>query len=81
MYFSLELAHELHLSLNDVLTMSVSEVQLWQAFFLCRNEKIKAEYDKNTGAKKSVSGKKFTHTYSIDNEDAVKSILDRHVKK
>lgn len=63
------LAYELKLPLSEVYKMTVKEVQLWQAFFILRNEK--------TGEKKqnSKSGAKFTKNINIDNENALKLLM------
>lgn len=63
------LAYELKLPLSEVYKMTVKEVQLWQAFFILRNEK--------SGEKKqnSNSGKKYTKNININNEDALKLLI------
>lgn len=63
------LADELKIPLSEVYKMTVKEVQLWQAFFILRNEK--------TGEKKqnSNSGKKYTKNININNEDALKLLI------
>lgn len=63
------LADELKIPLSEVYKMTVKEVQLWQAFFILRNEK--------TGKKKenSNSGKKYTKNININNEDALKLLI------
>lgn len=63
------LADELKIPLSEVYKMTVKEVQLWQAFFILRNEK--------SGEKKqnSNSGKKYTKNININNEDALKLLI------
>lgn len=63
------LADELKLPLSEVYKMTVKEVQLWQAFFILRNEK--------SGEKKqnSTKNKKYTKNININNEDALKLLI------
>ena len=73
----MELARELKLPLSEVFSMSVREIQLWQAFFLYKNDK--------TGNKKKKSvknkGKKYQRVVNINDERSVKALMSRNFKK
>lgn len=60
--------------------MSVREIQLWQAFFLYKNDK-----NEKTGAteQKSVKnkGKKYQRVVNINDERSVKALMSRNFKK
>lgn len=50
-------------------------MQLWQAFFIVRNEKINKQTEKQSGKQK------YQRKFSIDDESGIKSIIDRNQKK
>lgn len=50
-------------------------MQLWQAFFIVRNEKINKQTEKPSGKQK------YQRKFSIDDESGIKSIIDRNQKK
>jgi len=65
----------LHKSIEEVQSFSVAEMQLWQAFFIVRNEKINKQTEKPSGKQK------YQRKFSIDDESGIKSIIDRNQKK
>jgi len=73
----LELARELKLPLSEVFSMSVREIQLWQAFFLYKNDKTVASEQKSLKNK----GKKYQRVVNINDERSVKALMSRNFKK
>ncbi|MEF2913179.1 MAG: hypothetical protein U0O25_02505 [Succinivibrio sp.] len=65
----------MHKSIEEVQSFSVAEMQLWQAFFIVRNEKINKQTEKQSGKQK------YQRKFSIDDESGIKSIIDRNQKK
>jgi hypothetical protein len=65
----------LHKSIEEVQSFSVAEMQLWQAFFIVRNEKINKQTEKPSGKQK------YQRKFSIDDESGIKSIIDRNQRK
>ena len=65
----------MHKSIEEVQSFSVAEMQLWQAFFIVRNEKINKQTEKPSGKQK------YQRKFSIDDESGIKSIIDRNQKK
>ncbi len=70
------LAEHLHMSVREVMKLSPAEIQVWQAYFLCKNEKSKQPQNKNTK-----EGKKFNKMLSIDDENSIKLMLGTHYIK
>lgn len=73
----MELARELKLPLSEVFSMSVREIQLWQAFFLYKNDKTGASEQKSVKNK----GKKYQRVVNINDERSVKALMSRNFKK
>ena len=76
MLFTIILAEHLHVSIREVMKFSPAEVQLWQAYFLQKNEKSKQPQTKN-----NKEGKKFNKMLSIDDENSIKLMLGTHYIK
>lgn len=70
------LAEHLHMSVREIMKFSPAEVQLWQAYFLQKNEKSKQPQNKN-----NKEGKKFNKMLSIDDENSIKLMLGTHYMK
>lgn len=70
------LAEHLHMSVREIMKFSPAEVQLWQAYFLQKNEKSKQPQTKN-----NKEGKKFNKMLSIDDENSIKLMLGTHYIK
>lgn len=60
--------------------MSVREIQLWQAFFLYKNDK-----NEKTGASEQKlaknKGKKYQRVVNINDERSIKALMSRNFKK
>ena len=57
------LAEHLHMSVREVMKLSPAEIQVWQAYFLHKNEKTKQPQNKNTK-----EGKKFNKMLEMPKE-------------
>ena len=57
--------------------MSVREIQLWQAFFLYKNDKPGGSEQKSVKNK----GKKYQRVVNINDERSIKALMSRNFKK
>lgn len=57
--------------------MSLREIQLWQAFFLYKNDKTGTPEQKSVKNK----GKKYQRVVNINDERSVKALMSRNFKK